>query len=96
MENLKGVELIVSIASQLTLEAVMSKDKQFKKVRCLQASHLIKGCSDLSGKSVIDLLVLSKAMALAMNDGYKQFEREMEGEEILKNIFKDEENKKGD
>ena len=96
MENLKGVELIVSIASQLTLEAVMSKDEQFKKVRCLQASHLIKACSDLSGKSVIDLLVLSKAMALAMNDGYKQFEREMEGEEILKNIFKDEENKKGD
>jgi hypothetical protein len=96
MENLKGVELIVSIASQLTLEAVMSKDEHFKKVRCLQASHLIKACSDLSGKSVIDLLVLSKAMTLSMNDGYRQFEREMEGEEILKNIFKDEENKKGD
>lgn len=96
MEKLKGVELIISIASQLTLEASMSKDEQFKNVRCIQASNLIKGCSDISGRSVIDLLLIGKSMALAMNEGYKKFERETEGEEILKNIFKDEENKKGD
>jgi hypothetical protein len=89
MENLKGVELIVSIASQLTLEASMSNDEQFKNVRCIQASNLIKGCSDISGRDIIDLLLLGKSMALAMNEGYKQFERETEGEEILKNIFKD-------
>jgi hypothetical protein len=89
MENLKGVELIVSIASQLTLEASMSNDEQFKNVRCIQASNLIKGCSDISGRDVIELLVLGKSMAFAMSEGYKQFERETEGEEILKNIFKD-------
>lgn len=72
MENLKGVELIVSIAAQLTLEASMSKDEMFKSVRCRQASNLIKGCSDISNKSVIELLLLSKAMAISMSDDYKK------------------------
>lgn len=96
MGNLKGVELIVSIAAQLTLEASMSKDEMFKSVRCTQASNLIKGCSDISSKSVIELLLLSKSMAIAMSDDYKKFERETEADEILKNIFKDEESNKDD
>lgn len=96
MGNLKGVELIVSIAAQLTLEASISSDEMFKSVRCAQASNLIKGCSDISDKSVIELLMLSKTMAIAMNDDYKKFERETEADEILKNIFKDEETNKDD
>lgn len=96
MENLKGVELIISIAAQLTIEASMSKDETFKSVRCAQASHLIKGCSDISGKNVMELILLGKTMALAMNNDFRKFERESEADEILKRVFNNEEDKNND
>lgn len=96
MENLKGVELIISIAAQLTIEASMSKDEIFKSVRCAQASNLIKGCSDISGRNAIELLIMGKTMALAMNNDFKKFERESEADEILKRVFNDKEDNNDD
>lgn len=96
MENLQGVELILSIAAQLTIEASMSKDEIFKSVRCAQASNLIKGCSDISGRNAMELLLLSKAMTLTMSNDFRKFERETEADEILKRVFNNEEDKTDD
>jgi hypothetical protein len=92
MENLKGVELIISIASQLIVEASVSKEEMVKKLRCHQASCLIKACSDLSNKSLIDLLLLSKSLSLEMGKDFEKFERTMEADDILKKIFNEEKN----
>ena len=92
MENLKGVELIISIASQLIVEASVSKDDMLKNIRCHQASCLIKGCSDLSNKSLLDLLLLSKSLSVEMGKDFEKFERTMEADDILKKIFDEEKN----
>lgn len=96
MENLKGVDLIISVASQHIVEASVTNDDMVKKIRLHQASCLIKGCSEVSNKSLIDLLLLSKTISLEMGKEFEKFERTMEADDILKNIFNEQKDNNND
>lgn len=96
MENLKGVDLIMKIASELIVEASITRDKDLKNLRLSQASCIIKGCSDMSSKSLMELIMMSKELSLKIGRDFSKFERQMDGNDILKQVFNEEKDNTND
>lgn len=96
MGNLQGVDLIMKIASELIVEASITKEQDLKNLRLSQASCIIKGCSDISNKSLMELIMMSKELSLKIGRDFSKFERQMDGNDILKQVFNEEKGNNND
>lgn len=94
MSKLKGIDSIMLITAQLLLEGIHCESNLGNEVRIKQASILIQACSQISGKSVLELMLTCKTLAVTMNDDFTKHERINEGADILNNLFSDDKNNK--
>lgn len=89
MKQLKGIDAILMITAQLMLEGIHCESELGNQVRIQQASMLIKACSEVSNKSVLDLMLMCKSIAVSMERDFSKHERVVSADDILNKIFSD-------